>query len=437
MGNATMDENKSKEQLEFENDCLRLRKDDPTLTFCSNCLTSSDSNNLYSSSTMQANLILLGQSLMGNSHVCHLVIDLLYFEERVANALATGIARSNVTTLYLCCKSEGPQLEGKIWRILFEGIRSLPNLKLVLYNVTVVELNVLRDCMPSLTLLRKLAVDGVKGCEYGLVLSQIVMRTSCLTDLHVDVKCLDAMGISLLAHGLRWNTSVTTLDFSGSRMGDTCVELFVELWQPSSCIRTISLYFNDIGLRGAQRLLRAVADHPAMQVVNLRQNRNIGFDGLIVIGEELLNQTNLTELDVSCCTTWFVHSDPSCKEAKAQDRVSQQAGRALLEAVKQNVRIKRLDVSNMHLLPLGVESEICFYANLNKMGRYLLSSDRYADYTLPSTAWCYFLAKCQSAEAHKESLIYFFLCAEPSLASQPGARKRRREHALGCVAVEN
>ncbi len=124
-----------------------------------------------------------------------------------------------------------------------------------------------------------------------------------------------------------------------------------------------------------------------------------------MIGEELLHQTNLTEISVDDCATWVEYPNLDCEEAKAQDRASQQTGRALLEVVKQNTRIKKLGIANLHLLPFCVENEIGFYADLNKMGRYLLSSDRRADHELASTAWCYILAKCQSAGDHRESLV--------------------------------
>jgi hypothetical protein len=194
------------------------------------------------------------------------------------------------------------------------------------------------------------------------------------------------------------------------------LELFLELWQSNSSIQKLSFYDNAIGPCGAQRLLQAVADHPAMHVLNLQCNENIGYEGLRMIGEEILHQTSLAEIEVGRCAKWTEHPDPDCKEARAQEMASQKAGLALLEGVKRNVRIKKLGVSNLHLLPLGVEKEICFYANLNKMGRYLLSTD----HELASTIWCYILAKCQSQSVvdNKESIIYFFLSAQPSLVQQ-------------------
>jgi hypothetical protein len=126
-------------------------------------------------------------------------------------------------------------------------------------------------------------------------------------------------------------------------------------------------------------------------------------------------------MDVSGCSTWREYKQPDCEQARAQDKALHLASHALLEAVKQNVRIKELKV-NEQRLPSQFENEIRFYANLNKMGRYLLSTN----HGLASTVWCYILAKCQAnAVRNKSGFIYFFLCAQPSLAQQ-AARKRRR-----------
>jgi hypothetical protein len=233
---------------------------------------------------------------------------------------------------------------------------------------------------------------------------------------------LGEIGISLLAHGLRCNLSVTTLRLTGCKIDDECLAVFLELWQPDSPIRKLCFHNNHISGRGVLLLLRAVAGHPAMQEVSLWGNRNIGYDGLIMIGDELRHQTNVTKVNVRECARWIEYPNPDSSEARAQDKAFAQAGRSLLEGVKQNVNIKEMDAS-MQQLPLDVENEIDFYANLNKMGRYLLSTD----HGLASTVWCNILAKCQSKSIirNKESLVYFFLCAEPSLVQQ-ASRKRRR-----------
>jgi hypothetical protein len=352
------------------------------------------------------------------------MLDIPIFEERAARTLATGIAQSKVTTIYFFGTGERPHQQERIWRILFDGIRSLPRLQRLEFTRVAAEvLLVVRDSISSLPSLQNLRVVLVEGGEYHLALSQILMRTSSLISFGLNVKYLGELGLSLLAHGLRCNTSVTDLRLAGSKIDDPRLELFLELWQPTSPIRELSLSINDISLRGAQQLLRTVACHTAMQVLDLSYNKKIGYDGLIMIGEELLNQTNLTELNVSGCGIWIEHPDPNCELARVQYKALQLAGQSFLKAVKQNVRIKKINVSGQRLPP-EVENEIAFYANLNYMGRYLLSTD----HGLVSTVWCYILAKCHQSKRvvdNNESLIYYFLCAQPSLAEQ-ASRKRRR-----------
>jgi hypothetical protein len=399
-----MDETTVQEQREFENKCLQLRQDDPTLlNFDMESRSSQDD-------VCSKNYLLLGQSLIGNSHLRNLSLSPPIVEEKVARVLATGIAQSKLVDLWIL---EKQQLH--IWQILLEGIRSSSTLhELTFVRVPAEALSVLRDSISSFPSLQKL---NLCGSDCRLSVSQILMKKSFLTSVRLmSVKYLGEIGITVLAHALRSNTSVTTLQLSGSDICDSCLELFLELWLPTSPIRELSLYGNNIRIQGAQQLLRAVANHPAMQVLNLGHNKNIGYDGLFTIGVELLSQTNLAEMDVSGCSTWREYKQPDCEQARAQDKALQLASHALLEAVKQNVRIKKLKVDEQRL-PSQVENEIRFYANLNKMGRYLLSTD----HGLASTVWCYILAKCQSS-AVRNNLIYFFLCAQPSLAQQAATK---------------
>ncbi len=398
------------EQRDFENKCLRLRQDDPTLEHFH------DGPKPSNDEICAANHILLGRSLVANSHLHILMFDYPVLDESVAHALATGIAQSKLTSLRFCGTNMAPREQPpNVWRILFTGIESLPTLQqLWFFGVTTKVLHALRDSMAALTTIRELAVSCAEGCQGGLRLSQILTRTHSLTLLYVHDENLGEIGISLLAHGLRCNLSVTTLQLHGCKIDDECLAVFLELWQPDSPIRKLFLHNNHISRRGAQLLLRAVAGHPAMREVSLLGNRNIGYDGLIMIGDELRHQTSVTKVNVCECARWMEYPNPNSREARdAQNKALHQAGRSLLEGVQQNVNIQEIDASWQHL-PLDVENEIDFYANLNKMGRYLLSTD----HGLASTVWCYILAKCQSKSIirnNKESLVYFFLCAEPSL----------------------
>jgi hypothetical protein len=406
-------------QKEFEDGCLRLRQNDPSLNdFAADPV-------LSERCTCAKNYTLLGQSLMGNENLTVLSFYHPVLEESAARSLATGMAHSKLGSLFFYRGTKRQEQSESICRILFEGFRSMPCLvRLRFLGATSQELILLGEYMASLQTLQDLMI--IRGTEYkcDLWLSQILTRTSSLTRLCIEAKSLGRNGITLLAHGLRCNTSVTALYLPFCGIDDTCLKLFLELWPASSPIEWLYLRDNNIGPQGAQQLLQAVADHPAMRGLILWNNRNIGYDGVRMIGEELLNQTSLTEIDFEGCATWIKYSNSNSAEARAQDKASQLAGRALLEGVKQNARIKKLYASTLHLLPLGVGKEIGFYADLNKMmGGYLLSTD----HGLASTVWCYILAKCRGVSfVHKNSLLYFFLCAQPSLLKQQAVRKKKR-----------
>ncbi len=163
-------------------------------------------------------------------------------------------------------------------------------------------------------------------------------------------------------------------------------------------------------------MLRIVACHPAMQMLKLSGNSNLGYEGVRMIGEELVNQTNLSEVDISCRNPWVDYPTPDSEEAQAQNKAVQQAGEALLKGIQQNVRITKLRISYLYFPP-HVENDVRFYANLNKIRSCLLSTN----HGLALTVWCYILAKCQSERAHKESLVYFVFCEQPTLV--PKARE--------------
>jgi hypothetical protein len=271
------DEATADEQRMFDNKCLRLRQDDPTLTFVN------DGPELSDGHICTSNHILLGQSLLGNTNLGILAFRNPILEEGAARSLSQGVAQSKVERVIFVLSIGTKRQQEKLWRILFEGIRSMPNLKtLFLFGATSAELIVPYICqhISSIHSLRELTVACAKGCQWGFWLLQILVRTSSLTDLHFSVQDLGVIGVTLLAVGLRCNTSVTTLQMSSS-FDDQSLELFLELWQPSSPIRKLSLFNNEIGLRGAQQLTRAIADHPTMQVLHLQHNNKLAMKACV------------------------------------------------------------------------------------------------------------------------------------------------------------
>ncbi len=142
----------------------RMRQDDPTLT----CFV--DRGNHVTCE----NHVLRGESLVGNTHLHTLSLGNPILTERAALALSKGIAQSKVASLEFTRTGAKEPL-----KILFEGIRSLSTLETLLFNgVPAEEMNILRDSMSSMPTLRRLTITRVEGCRHGLLMSQILTRTT-------------------------------------------------------------------------------------------------------------------------------------------------------------------------------------------------------------------------------------------------------------------
>jgi hypothetical protein len=145
------------EQRTFENNCLRLRQNDPTLTFVNDGTASSNGE------TCATNHVLLGQSLMGNCYLRTLSFHQRILGKRVARVLAAGIAQM------LQFLSKRNQQQAKILRILYEGIRLLPSLKVLWFvHVTSQELVVLCEFISSLTTLEQVFFGGRRDVNTNL-----------------------------------------------------------------------------------------------------------------------------------------------------------------------------------------------------------------------------------------------------------------------------
>jgi hypothetical protein len=147
----------------------------------------------------------------------------------------------------------------------------------------------------------------------------------------------------------------------------------------------------------AERLMIAVASHPAIVELNL-ESSDIGHMGLDMIGQHLPNvKLKKLKLDVDPFDRYYETNDDALR--KAQHRACE----TLVAGVRSNVYLRELHI----LLPSIYSDEIDFYLELNKIGRHRLQAEDGVD----SAEMCHLLANC----GYNVAAIYYFLREQPQL----------------------
>ncbi len=438
-------------QPKFAQKCLRIQQDDPRLTRLSTPWFADPE--FY---------MLLGESLRSNTHLTKLHLRNLVVNETAAQALAEGIAQSQIKVL----ECEGSILEqqpsqllpiirrttkkrttGTIRRILFRGIQSssaMESIRFIRFPIHERNFYDLADCLSMLHSLQSLSicgfhhniqqVDGSRCYPYAQLVADVLIRSTSLKRLELcNGELSDERSMVLLTQGLQHNKSLHTLELNQCNIKDDGVELLVQYWPPDSAIHTLNLFRNAIGPRGAQCLLQAITHHPAMRRLDLSENDKIGYLGLELIGHVLMNPQRrpeglrLTSLHLLGCATWqkqydvvdshppsdvVVDSSSLQEDALALRKLRDDAGNAFLQGIQCNPYLQELTLFR-NSFSKEIKHAIGFYASVNRKGRLLLSC---SNTVAPSiTLWCYILAKCQQHKVYDHSLVYFFLREQPTL----------------------
>ncbi len=106
--------------------------------------------------------------------------------------------------------------------------------------------------------------------------------------------------IGILSLALRDNRSILKLDLSNNQIGDVGVAALLESWREDPVLQHLNLQHNLIGPSGAQCLLQTTASFLPLDELNLSHNTSIGFEGLQLIGDELLH-SRLRTLPFGIC----------------------------------------------------------------------------------------------------------------------------------------
>ncbi len=147
----------------------------------------------------------------------------------------------------------------------------------------------------------------------------------------------------------------------------------------------------------AERLMIAVANHPAIQELGLGYINDIGHMGLDMIGRHLpnvkLRKIELRQID------YFDPLDPKKQAAYHQ------ACQTLVDGVRTNFYLH--DVVHFRL-PSVYREDLDFYLELNKIGRHQLHQP---EHVLEPAEMCRLLTNC----GENVAAIYYFLREQPQL----------------------
>jgi hypothetical protein len=287
----------------------------------------------------------------------------------------------------------------------------------------------------SLTTLTLLRIP-VRGYDFAR-LSQGLSRNASITSLLLDSDIITENSINLLfSQGLRRNTTLTQLKFQNCSNCDEIIRGLDLHWPTDSPIHSLSLKASDESRSfDVRTLCRVVAEHPTLYELEISTaSRHTagrsGYELLRFIGEDLPNQQHLTHVNLSTCARWNTYPPPA--EAQEQTRARLEAGRALVESIKNIFHIQYLNVQGNEF-PSDIEHDIAYYTGLNRTGRSLLSANGGG---VAASVWSVLLAKCQRQNEISHSLTFFHLREQPhlvqlrstpALSSSRGKRTRSDE----------
>jgi hypothetical protein len=278
--------------------CLRIARNDAALVEVDRWAGLRDWND--------PNLFLLGNALMGNTHLRTLCIDdtsSCFDKNGGIRALLQGIIQSQLHTLEMYCMS------GAVQTSLFKHIRKLSTLR----HFTALNTRLLE----------------IRTWKPHKLLTSLTLHFCEVTDS-------DMMAFTKWIFG---HSSLLYLDLSRNAITDIGVNCMCEHWKADSPLQDLKLRSNLINSTGARMLMREAARHSAFCKLDLSGNTTIGHHGLELIGKEL-PAIGFTTLDIyRCCDGFSTPTDAT------QDAVC----RALADGLRGNSSLVRLDIGCNHL----------------------------------------------------------------------------------------
>lgn len=385
--------------------CMRLARNDPTLTELDDW-----SNYGFSSSSAKSGLhwadrelMLLGHSLRGNTHLKslhleqHQEVDPSCYGHSVHGSavLAAGIAQSQLQQLSITrlCRSFQQIL-------LTKGLRHLASFQTLLINDTNVDLHALTIFVAFSTnptnsindhhASRRALQDGDDDNE---ATSSSTTETDTVARAHpstvdsppwmnqppyacgLTVLKLSHCGITddhlqLISVGVFHSCTLQTLAVERSQFSDAGILRFCRNWPLDSALQVLDFRANDIGRSGACALIEATRQHPAMRRLVLTCNTQIGYEGLRILGQDLLPTLTLLELELHNVVSEREKNDPNSVT------IRDAACRAMANGLQQNTMLQELSIGYNSLGPVGAQTILRAVATHPTLRRLCIFADR-------------------------------------------------------------
>ena len=128
-------------------------------------------------------------------------------------------------------------------------------------------------------------------------LSNVLKTNTTVTTLDLHGNRIGGDGAAALGECLRYNTSLTTLNLNGSGIGDDGAAALGECLRNNASLKKLDLQRNQIVGNGAAALGECLKCNKSLTMLTLYEN-HIGDDGAAALGECLKYNTSLTELDL-------------------------------------------------------------------------------------------------------------------------------------------
>jgi hypothetical protein len=347
--------------------CRRIARNDATLTTqgCNMTVWPQETNTRLQWNV--SDITLLGQSLVDNTHLEWLTVDMSFESQRLIHAekaLSKGLAQSRVETLGLVRPSLRLQkllLDGSHHNNQTEEDAGLP-LSLKSLDLFCARINT-RLLAKRLLLHSPLSSDQLHKCY----------QLASLTLANCSLDNMDMLTLSLALADNRW---LLSLQLDNNGIGDIGLLYFCQHWKNDSPLEEVNLGQNKIGTRGALHLLQVSDQHPSMQTLGLGGNNQVGSQGLEQIAH-LLRQSRLCTLKVNNCVPVL----PRSSNVSSKEDIAPDLADALVNALRHNTTLDTLDIGGNNLGARGAKRIMQATADHPTLQRLSLGNDETIGFT--------------------------------------------------------
>ena len=130
---------------------------------------------------------------------------------------------------------------------------------------------------------------------FAVFLSNFLQTNTTVTTFNLTASLKN--GVAALAECLKYNTSLTTLNLHGNKIGDDGAAALAECLKYNRSLTTLNLHGNGIGDYGAAALAECLKYNTSLTTLNLHGNK-IGDDGAAALAECLKYNRSLTTLNL-------------------------------------------------------------------------------------------------------------------------------------------